>query len=203
MSESTTRKRRRPEEARALILDAARKIIVERGPDRTGLKDIAREAGISHSLITHYFGSIDSVIETVLEQELIGLRERIIDSIKGQIPIAELIGNVLKELSEPMCGRLMAWAFLSGRTSSAEFFPRKNQGMRQIADHALNRIGVSEEQRAELELRLMMVSCAAIGYAAAGELLWNGLGHQPSSERDELFRDFLTTAGTPSPPPSV
>ena len=34
----------------------AAEVLAELGPDRAGLKDVARRAGVSHGLVTHYFG---------------------------------------------------------------------------------------------------------------------------------------------------
>ncbi len=62
-----TRTRRSPEEARAVILRAAESLLADRGPDGVGLKDVAVRAGVSHALVTHYFGTIDALIDAALE----------------------------------------------------------------------------------------------------------------------------------------
>src|SRR5260221_14507830 len=57
------RRRRTPEVARQELLDAAERVFTEFHPDQVGLKQVAREAGVSHALITHYFGTYGGVIE--------------------------------------------------------------------------------------------------------------------------------------------
>jgi AcrR family transcriptional regulator len=54
---SPRRQRRRPEEIRALILDAARELFERQGYDATTTKDIARRAGVLESLLFTNFGS--------------------------------------------------------------------------------------------------------------------------------------------------
>jgi len=60
------RVRRDPEEARSVILDAAERVFAEKGPDAAGLKDVAAMAGVSHALVSHYFGSYDALVEETL-----------------------------------------------------------------------------------------------------------------------------------------
>src|SRR5687768_16598245 len=76
------RRRRSPELARQEIMDAAERVFVEFQPDQVGLKDVAREAGVSHALITHYFGTFANMIEAVLERRVGGLRARILEKLR-------------------------------------------------------------------------------------------------------------------------
>ena len=59
------RVRRSPEEARTVILDAADRVFGAHLPDAVGLKEIAREAGVSHALVTQR--SVDAVSRRTLE----------------------------------------------------------------------------------------------------------------------------------------
>src|SRR5690349_10474032 len=61
-----TRRRRDPETARAEILDAAERVLSTRPPDQVGLKDVAEVAGVSHGLVSHYFGTYAELVEEVL-----------------------------------------------------------------------------------------------------------------------------------------
>src|SRR5512146_3346240 len=70
------RRRRSPEVARQELLDAAERLFAKDRPDDVGLKDIAREAGTSHALITHYFGTYAGLVEAVLQRRLQRLREQ-------------------------------------------------------------------------------------------------------------------------------
>ncbi len=54
--------RRRPEDARALILNAAEAVIGDGGPAALRLQDVARQAGVSHPTILHHFGSREGLL---------------------------------------------------------------------------------------------------------------------------------------------
>jgi AcrR family transcriptional regulator len=67
---STPPKRSRlaPEQRRAQILDAARVIFAEQPYGDVSLSDIAREAGVSRSLLNHYFaGKVELLVELMQE----------------------------------------------------------------------------------------------------------------------------------------
>src|SRR4051794_10582912 len=69
------RRRRDPETARGEILDAAERVLADHPPDVIGLKEIARDAGVSHALVSHYFGTYAELIEAVLQRRLRRRRE--------------------------------------------------------------------------------------------------------------------------------
>lgn len=50
------------------ILDRAIEVFAERGSDRTSLRAIAREVGVTHSALTHYFGSLEELLVAVYEE---------------------------------------------------------------------------------------------------------------------------------------
>src|SRR3979409_326613 len=68
------RRRRSPELARQEILDAAQRVFAAAQPDQVGLKEVAREAGVSHALITHYFGTYAGLLEAALERRINAMR---------------------------------------------------------------------------------------------------------------------------------
>src|SRR5512146_84748 len=76
------RRRRAPEVARQELLDAAERVFAAHHPDQVGLKDVAREAGVSHALITHYFGTYAGLIEAALERRVRALRLRIFERLR-------------------------------------------------------------------------------------------------------------------------
>jgi len=72
------RVRRRPEEARALILDAAEARMTVDGPAGLRLQDVARAAGVSHPTILHHFGSREGLIRALNQRSLEALRNSVI-----------------------------------------------------------------------------------------------------------------------------
>lgn len=57
---------------RAQIIDAARVLYEKNGIDRTSVKDIAEQAGITRSLFYHYFSRKEDVTDAILEQYVSG-----------------------------------------------------------------------------------------------------------------------------------
>ena len=62
-----------PEEATALVLDAAERAFGRLGFERTTIADIADEAGVSRSLVYRHFGSRDEILTGVIGRITDGL----------------------------------------------------------------------------------------------------------------------------------
>lgn len=61
-----------PAQRRALILAAAQRCLASRGMRGFTLRNIAAEAGVSVSLLSHYFGSMEQLGEAVFSTILVG-----------------------------------------------------------------------------------------------------------------------------------
>src|SRR3954471_17339397 len=110
------RRRRTPDEARLEILDAAERVFTEFQPDQVGLKDVAREAGVSHALITHYFGTYAGLIEAALERRIRGLRESLLSRLRESGALhrpGEMIAMLFRALEDPVHLRLVRWLLAS------------------------------------------------------------------------------------------
>lgn len=58
------------------ILDRAIEVFAERGANRTSLRAIAQEVGVTHAALAHYFGSLEELlVEVYRASERRGLRE--------------------------------------------------------------------------------------------------------------------------------
>ncbi|MGN7221650.1 TetR/AcrR family transcriptional regulator [Curtobacterium flaccumfaciens] len=66
---TAARVRQRPEVRRAMIVEAARAVIVRNGVGATGLRDIAAEAGVSVGTVTYHFGSVAEILNEVVVLE--------------------------------------------------------------------------------------------------------------------------------------
>lgn len=62
---SALRARSAPQDRRQAILDAAVRVFARRGFHACRVSDIADEAGVAYGLVYHYFGSKDSVLDTL------------------------------------------------------------------------------------------------------------------------------------------
>jgi AcrR family transcriptional regulator len=50
------------------ILDRAIEVFAARGADRTSLRAIAREVGVTHAALSHYFGSLEELLVAVYKE---------------------------------------------------------------------------------------------------------------------------------------
>jgi AcrR family transcriptional regulator len=189
------RQRRTPEEARRLILDATLGLLARLGPDAFGLKEVAREAGVSHALVTHYFGTFDALIEAAFADHTTRSRSALLERVASQAGKgpASWIAEAAAHLGDPVYGRLALWAMLSGRAEQADFFPRRERGLERVADAIVASLAAdgTRPPREDVEFAMLLVLSALMGYAAAGRALWGSLGHAPSRERDAWFQSRL------------
>jgi len=68
-------------EKRSIILNAALKIIKQKGFHRARMSDISNEAGISYGLIYHYFKKKERLFDTIIEEWWLSIYE-LLDSLK-------------------------------------------------------------------------------------------------------------------------
>lgn len=181
-----------------MILDAAKKLLAEHGPDAVGLKEVARAAGVSHALVSHYFGTYDAMVEAALRDHMIETRGEMLQRIAdvAHAGPAEWVRMCFEQLSHPLSGRLVAWAILSGRMDESDFFPKRDQGLRFVVDAISARIAaqLGEESvppREQIEFGVLLVFSTALGYSVSRSVLWESLSKKPSAERDEWFRSQL------------
>ena len=80
MTKKVKRVRRRPEDAKALILAAAEKSMVNGGPASLRLQDVAKRAGVSHPTILHHFGSREGLVRALNRQAFERLTHSAINS---------------------------------------------------------------------------------------------------------------------------
>lgn len=193
------RKRRTPEEAKRLILAAAQTLIAARGPDAVGLKDVAHAAGVSHGLVTHYFGTYENLVEEALVEHLQSQRLEGLELIRaaGTEPEAWL-AIAFEQFAHPLTVRLLVWALLTGRLEQEDFVVFRTRGLAATVDVLESYVNASTSSRGgaaidrdALERSVMIGICAAIGYTLGRKPLWGSLGRRASAQRDDEFQKQL------------
>ncbi len=77
------------------LMQAALKLIAERGYDRTSLQAIGDEAGYSRGLVSHRFGSKEGLLWAIFERTFAEWRtERLAPKVSGRIGIDALVATV-------------------------------------------------------------------------------------------------------------
>jgi AcrR family transcriptional regulator len=194
--ERRERRRRSPEVARQELLDAAERVFLEFAPEQVGLKEIAREAGVSHALITHYFGTYAGLIEATLQRRLNALRETMVARLGEAGALTrpdELLAILFTTFEDPIHLRLMKWMVSMERANAMHAIAMQHQGLqvvaRQIA-HAV-RPDPSADAIETIEVTLMTSVAAALGYAIAKYALAGAAGKQVGLALDERVRKTL------------
>lgn len=196
------RRRRTAEVARREILDAAKKKLMDGGPESVTLKQIGEEIGLSHSSILHHFGSRDALMEALRDDAFAALArdlaERMAKPPEGD-PTIDLFEKVAQTLGEQGYGRLLAWQLMSGNlpdrgsVGQAVLGPDGSGGLLAgLADqlqairvaHATH-FGRPEPDVMETRRVVASMACALLGEALAGEVMVRsaGLAHEADSRR--------------------
>ena len=193
----SARRRRPPEQARTELLDAAERVFAAAQPDQVGLKDVAREAGVSHALITHYFGTYAGLVEATLERRVRALRATMLERLKEAGALsrpAELLATLFRTLEDPVHLRLTTWLMASARPAATHAFALRDHGLQQVAQLVASALAAGPPAAAlveRVELALVCAVAAAYGYAIGKHALAGALGREPSPELDRAVYEAL------------
>ena len=195
---SKPRLRRAPEEAKQILLDACVELLIANGPDGVGLKDVAEKAGTSHALVSHYFGSIDLLIEAALERYAEKQRGLAIARIAEgpELGPREWMKQFFDWGSRPETARMVAWSFLKGIITKEDFFSRRIRGAERVVDAVLARLesqpGAPKIAREDLEFLVLLTLAATHGYGLGRQGYWPSLGVDAAgSPEDDRFFEGL------------
>lgn len=192
------RVRRSPEDARALLLEVAVKLLAEHGPDGVGLKDVARAAGVSHALVTHYFGTIGALVDAALERHAEAQRTELIGLIRDHEDAGPRawMHAFFDWIRRPDTARLVAWAFMTNRQSKNDFFSRRVRGAKRVADVVEERLKKDGRPatRDDIEFVILLLISTSHGYALGRTAFWASLGVDDVTDaRDDAFFERLAS----------
>lgn len=175
-----------------MLLDAAERVFAVKSPDAAGLKVVADEAGVSHALITHYFGTYGGLIEATLERRVRALRAGILARLGERAALAQpttLLSVLFDALADPVHLHLMRWLFLSERPAAVRALALNDQGLQLVSREIGKALG-SEDYKA-IEDALMTAVAAAYGYAMGKYALASALGRPADAALDATIRETL------------
>jgi TetR/AcrR family transcriptional regulator len=110
--------KRDPEATRQSLLEAAECVFLEKGFGNTALSEIARRAGITKSLIHHYFGSKENLWQEVKQRRFDDYADEQMAMLQQAVdPTEDLLRNSMKLYFRflkvnPEIVRILAWMFL-------------------------------------------------------------------------------------------
>ncbi len=119
---------------RQQILDRAIEVFAQRGSDRTSLRAIAQEVGVTHSALTHYFGSLEELLVEVYRESV-----RQIDGDSPEPPPETTPGEMMRSSAErnrqvpgmvQLYSTLVAAALEDGHDAAHAFATERFAGLR-------------------------------------------------------------------------
>jgi len=189
------RKRMSPELSRAMALAAARKLLLERGPQAVTLKAVAAEIGRTHANLLHHFGSAADLQAALARSIAERLNESIAEAIdraqSGEPDAREIVDRTFDAFGKEGAGALAAWMILTGNRDALHPVLESINGLvaQLTAGHA-------EERVAENTLGLVL---SALGDSLLGGAVAEALGMPRDTARamaaERLSFRIATEAG--------
>lgn len=185
------RERLSPEESRAAALAAARRLLIEHGPQAVTLKAVAAEIGKTHANLLHHFGSaagLQSALAGMITGRVVaGIEESVRRARAGETDPIEIVDRTFDAFGKEGAGALAAWMILSGNRDALN---PVLDAIHELVDHL--RAGHEDRPVPEMTLWLVLV---AMGDALLGREMAGALGLEPGTARDVARRALLAMTG--------
>jgi len=179
-----TRKRRSAEEAKQVILEAARARLGSYGIEGLNIVDVAADAGMSHATLIHHFGNTNDMRRALVAQMTDRLLRDVIGVLRSEASFntQALMRDLFAALSRGGHAKLLAWlAVEEGLTSSAAPTTEVAELFRELIPVLASRLpGPAASERTARQL-VFLVATAAIGYGISGPAL-SGLLNMDSED---------------------
>jgi len=188
-------RRAEPDLRRQSLIDACARVLAREGAAGTSVRVIAREAGVSPGLITHYFSGIDALVAATyaeVDQTVTAVIEAAVAA-AGDDPRARLDAFVTASFAPAIADRALLatwiafWGLVTARADIARQHDDQYAGFRARLTALLADCGVAPAQ----------VRTAAIAVTALVDGLWLELCLSPgcfsADEASAIARRFLDT----------
>src|SRR6478609_878842 len=125
------------------ILDRAIEVFAERGAQRTSLRAIAQEVGVTHAALTHYFGSLEELLVAVYRES--ELRADSDGPAASHVSPAELMRISAEDNREipglvQLYSTLVAAALEEGHPAAQEFATQRFARLREDLAHRVRHL---------------------------------------------------------------
>jgi AcrR family transcriptional regulator len=186
---SIARERLSPQESRAAALEAARRLLIDQGPQAVTLKAVAAEIGKTHANLLHHFGSAAELQEALarsLAEQVTGAIGEVVERARaGQADPREIVDRTFDAFGAGGGGALAAWMILTGNRDAL------NPILESI--HALvDELATGHEDRPVHEVTLWLV-LAALGDSLLGPAMADALDLPRAKARELALRQLLAS----------
>ena len=167
------------------ILDRAIEVFAQRGSDRTSLRAIAREVGVTHAALTHYFGSLDELLVAVYENSEKRAGD-VVPSEPGATPVEMMLESARANREVPglvqLYSTLVAAALEDDRPVARDFAIERFAGLRRLLADRVRENQRSGRIRADID----PTAVAALVIAASDGLQTQWLLDPAAPQEDAL-----------------
>ncbi|WP_129791740.1 TetR/AcrR family transcriptional regulator [Sphingosinicella sp. CPCC 101087] len=187
---SISRERLSPEQSRATALEAARRLLIDEGPQAVTLKAVAGRIGKTHANLLHHFGSAAglqaALAGLISDRVCAGIAEAVQRSRQGEADPIEIVDRTFDAFGKEGAGALAAWMILSGNRDALNPIL---ESIHQLVD----RLGQGHEDRPVHEITLWLV-LAAVGDSLLGEAMADALGLPRGKARETARRQLIAAS---------
>ena len=185
------RERLSPEESRAAALEAARRLLIDHGPQAVTLKAVAAEIGKTHANLLHHFGSaagLQSALAALITGRVVaGIEESVRRARAREADPIEIVDRTFDAFGKEGAGALAAWMILSGNRDALN---PVLDAIHELVEHL--RAGHEDRPVEETTLWLVLV---AMGDSLLGREMAGALGLDAGKARDVARRALLAMTG--------
>jgi AcrR family transcriptional regulator len=181
------------------LLDAARRLVVERGLDGASLRAIATEAGTTAAMVAYYFGNKEGLRRALVEAAFAEIFAAVGPAVVGGIGPAKLVGIVGGLLADrPWLRSLMLREILADGGSARDLFVERfaTHGAA-LVPQLVEREVAAGRWRGDLDPTLMWISIVALAAfpflarpvleAALGQPLGDGFVTRFAAHTEQLL----------------
>jgi AcrR family transcriptional regulator len=176
-----------PDERRAQVLEAARAVFARDGFAGGSAAAVAREAGVTRTLVHHYFGSRRELFLGVLEELAERLPAAIRTDLEG-VPLEEVVRINSTALLDAVERDRDAWVALLGATDSDPDVERILEGAR---DRTIDKMLINQGAAVGDSKELRLVLRVYLGAAEAALAEWTVHGRATRAQTEVLMQRTL------------
>lgn len=151
---STTRKRLTPRESRSAAIEAARRLLLEDGPQAVTLKAVAAEVGRTHANLLHHFGSAAGLQGELARSIAESVTSTIADAVEkarhGEADARDIVDRTFDVFDREGAGALAAWMILTGNRDALNAILESIRGL-------VAQLSIGHEERHVAESTLTLV----------------------------------------------
>jgi AcrR family transcriptional regulator len=177
---SIRRTRLSPEESRSAAVEAARRLLLDRGPQAVTLKAVAAEIGRTHANLLHHFGSAaglqGALARSIADSVTAGIAGAVERARRGEADPRDIVDQTFDAFGREGAGALAAWMILTGDRDALNPILESLQSL--VAQLS---VGHEDHQVARSTLGLVL---NALGDALLGEPIADALGLPRDTARE-------------------